>query len=239
MFTLKEINNEVPVFNKFMNYISIPYFQSVIYDENMDACGKIKYEDISQNKYILYLSNQIDKFSIKRQKSIIWHEFTHCFDYLAYKDKHDIKPLLKSYSEYHATLVEMHYLTDTSLSEKVNDTNIFIDWEENQRRIVEINADLAEDFLKHMIVFEKTGEPKIFNHAVNQFLYFCGSISLQSKAILLFNKLMDSYPSTLFKNELISLGNAILHRNVQLAVKTYKNMFEQAQIVSINKFIEK
>lgn len=239
MFTLEEINNEVHKYNKFMNHLSIPYFQSVKYEEFLEANGEIKYSEISKETYVLHLSPQIDNFSIKRQKSIIWHEFTHCFDYFLYKDKYDIKPLLKSYSESHATLVEMHYLTDTSLSEKVNDVNIFVDWDENSKRIIDINTDLTEGFLKHMIAFEETGQPKIFNHAVNLFLYFCGSISLQSKGITILNKLMDTYPSALFKSDLITLGNAILHKNIQLAVKTYKNMIKQAQIISMNKVISK
>lgn len=237
MLTLEEINQEVDKFNKFVNYISVPYVQNLVYDDTMGALGKVKYDDLSQDKYIIYLSPAINKFSLKRQKSIVWHELTHILDYCAYKDKYDIKALLKSYSETHATNVEFHYLTNTSLIQKVNDTNIIVDWDENRKKIVDINAEMLDLFLRNMILFSESGEPGYLDQGINNFLYFCGSIAMQSKAKNILAMVMSNYPAELFKTEFVQLGNAVLHKNISLAILSYVDIFALAADFSLKKIL--
>ena len=73
------------------------------------------------NDYIIHFSNCLDDCVQQYQKSVIWHEATHIHDIIEIKNKYpdkDISSIIASYSEAHATEIQLRYLLKLNSSEK-------------------------------------------------------------------------------------------------------------------------
>lgn len=237
MFTLDEINVELEKYNEFVGLKMIPQIHKIEYKDDLKSLGFVDDKDLVFNKYIIYLSSKTTNLPLMRQKAICWHELTHIADYLFYKDKYDIKSLLKSYSEAHATFIEMHYLTNTPLSQKIKNVNMKIEYSNELTKVLDVNANHADQFYKGMAMFLETKDPENFDYAMNHFLYFCGCLMLESKGKDIFKKLMQSYELPYFKSDLIILGESIFKKNIQLCIKTYNSIFVQAVELTIQPII--
>lgn len=228
MLLLQEINKQVTEFNNYMNYTEIPFIEDIIYIEDLDSNpnAKIDFNDLIKNKYIIYLNKRLDKFPYKYQISVIWHELTHIFDFVTYKNKYkNIHELLKSYSESHAISIQLKYLADLKLDDKITNSNKEVYYQDKIQSLAEISLNYFNRSCLYILKYFDTKNLLDFSESLNYFCYFCGYLTARSNSQTLFKGAMKKYPNNNYKNILIMLGESILSRNIQHSVKLYTDMY--------------
>lgn len=199
-----------------------------MYIEDLDSNpnAKIDFNDLIKNKYIIYVNKRLDKFPVKYQMSVIWHELTHIFDFVTYKNKYkNIHELLKSYSESHAISIQLKYLTDLKLDDKITTSDKEVFYQGKIQSLAEISANYLNRSYSYMLKYFDTKNLLDFNESLNYFFHFCGYLTTRNNSQIIFKGAMKEYPSNNYKNILIMLGEAILNRNIQLTVKLYTDMY--------------
>lgn len=89
--------------------IILPKLNTIIYTDDDTYWAQFRAEDLYNKKYILYLNNDLMNKNNKFIIQTLYHEFTHVNDSLLL-NKHpmeDYKILMSSYSEFHASQIEM------------------------------------------------------------------------------------------------------------------------------------
>lgn len=87
----------------------LPEFNINLFN-NKNAFAYLEYEELLQNKNILYIDTNLFAYNDNFVKSIIFHEFTHLNDFNYLKDKFNkiqLLELMQTYSEYHASQIEL------------------------------------------------------------------------------------------------------------------------------------
>ena len=230
MFTLEEVNKEIPKYNKYTSY-NISNIHSIEYtnlNENMQA--KVDYDDLIQNKYIIHISNDLNACPIEYQKAVLWHEFTHIYDYECYKTKEEniIKGILKSYSEAHAESILLRYLLHITPRQIIHSErrNIIYSGGKSELNIVSRNyINISIELLKK---FNNNQSFEKFSSAINNFCYFCGYLLLKKKsdAIKLSDYAISLYPEQ-YISDLKLLYQAISNNEVGVSALIYNKLKSQ------------
>ena len=66
MFTLEEINEERTNFQNYTSY-NIPVIQDIVIEDTNKFYAKVKKDDISNENYVIHISNIIDKVPLEYQ----------------------------------------------------------------------------------------------------------------------------------------------------------------------------
>lgn len=229
MLTLQEINKQVDLYNSCDKANSVPYFDEIVLINNEKTLASVKFEDLKNDKHIIYVSNELSNYDKREQLAILWHEFTHVADYYKNHDKIDnIQYVLKTYSEAHATSIEL-----TRLSHP-NDDNLF--WKEGKyASAIEVAKSYFSQSANASIRFAESKHPYDFNEMTTQFCYFCGCLMLYNTAHLAYAKLMQDYPKNYF-NEINAIGLAIINHDIARAAKYYEFFFQEQKSIALNTY---
>ncbi len=162
MFTLDEINNEVDKYIKHTGK-NIPYIQNVKYNNMGDTHGEVKGSDLIQDNYTLYLNPNNDKYLPVYQKSILWHEFTHIYDFTNNTNETEREYYMPSVSEINSHEIQVRYLAGISSSDYITlyKTIPYMRWTRMYAQILNYNVMYAcgatklirygdEYFIKHI-----------------------------------------------------------------------------------------
>lgn len=93
----------------FINSSTLPDITIEIIDNNEDAFAYFHMDDLEMQRYILYVKESLFDYNEKFVKSILFHEFTHLYDFLQYTElfsKEDTRLLMCYCSEYNASKIE-------------------------------------------------------------------------------------------------------------------------------------
>lgn len=105
----------------FINSATLPDIKIEIIDNDEDAFSYFHMDDLEVQKYILYVKESLFDYNEKFTKSILFHEFTHLYDFLQYTkifSKEDTRLLMNYCSEYNASKTELLcQLYNTNLDE--------------------------------------------------------------------------------------------------------------------------
>ena len=192
MFNISDINNEKIKYSRY-TFHTLPDIDSVIYDLEGDTNGEVRRSDYINNKIIIHLNPLIDEYSIKYQKSILWHEFTHIFDLINnQKDEY-----MCTISEFKASFFEHRYLLSLKNNERLNNINVkieFMNYKTTYIKILEYRYSLMKKYFTNTI---KTRDNIFFNLAINNLMYFCGALKVignNKKTKEVVDKLAKQYP---------------------------------------------
>ena len=100
------------LYNKYTSQSSYRYLPDINLKEIKED-GVLAYFDFNElidKKYNLKINKNIFQYNNNYIKSILFHEFTHLYDYINLKDsieENDLMQIMNSYSEYHASQIEL------------------------------------------------------------------------------------------------------------------------------------
>ena len=235
MFTLDEINTEVD------NYIkntqkTIPYIQKVIYGTTYPS-GLVRFSDLEKQEYKLYLNSDNDKHPIKYRKSILWHEFTHIYDFINCKDISERKYFMASVSEINASEIQHRYLTDIGMSDYITiRTPIYF---EGQTIQYMRNLFFHFEMIKSGIAkYEETKLPKHFEVTLNYAMYACGAVKLLKGGNLYFLQSIKDIAEP-YKTILTKIINDLYSNNGKHTPLLYCNLATRQKIGNMKAFIDK
>ena len=96
-------------FKKEQKCEKLPKF-SIDQNDNGNSFGRFDFNELQNKQYILHLNCKLGNYPDQFIKSILWHEFTHFYDYCELKNKlnsDDLLTYMTSDSEYHAAQNEL------------------------------------------------------------------------------------------------------------------------------------
>lgn len=110
---MDKIQNYYNEYKKFINNKELPEINPIIKDDKNDIFPSYAYIDrecLEAEPIPLYVSSKLLTYKEQFYKSILYHEFTHIFDYhisFSGMDKETKNKLMAIYSEYHASQIEI------------------------------------------------------------------------------------------------------------------------------------
>lgn len=238
MFTLDEINDEISKLNKYLKY-NVPQIMSFEYIDTNDFYGQVKREEITNNDYIIRFSNCLDDCVQQYQKSVIWHEATHIHDIIDLQNKYpdkDISPIIVSYSEAHATEIQLRYLLKLNSSEIIDQKKRYLPYKSNNKEVLgNITANYINQSVQYIKNYNVSRKPKDFKAFISNYCYFCGYMKLKKKSDA--DKLVD-YVHKLFpykyQKQLLELCKNIYIDNYLGCGIIYFEMLSDAITYSMN-----
>lgn len=232
MFTLEEINEEVMKFNKYLSCI-IPDITSFEYSDTQRYYGEVKKEEIVNGLYIIHFSNLLNNCVESYQRSVIWHELVHIYDILwminQYPDT-DVSTIISSYSEAHATEIQLRYLLKITPIQIVNRGKRYLPYKNNDKEDLSV---ITSEYINQSIQFAKnfqnSNNLNDFKSFINNYCYLCGHMKMKRKADA--DKLID-YVHNLFpqkyQKKLLELYNNIITNNYLGCGIIYSQMIADA-----------
>lgn len=115
-----ELYNE---YKKEKNCAELPNFDLDI-SYSVGALAMFKLDELLEENYILHINHLISTYEDIFTKSILYHEFTHFYDFINMKDKilrKNIEYFMRTYSEYHASQEEISFQINHIHLKSVND----------------------------------------------------------------------------------------------------------------------
>lgn len=240
MFTKDEVNNLVLKYNSDFKR-NIPMFEAVEYDEEK-AEASVKLFELSNDKFIIHISNDMNSYHLKYQESVLYHEFTHVFDFITFKDKSDnVSDIVKSYSEMHAELCKIKYLISIFNKVKIlNVANIKVYDKNEIKSLSVVSGNYFNQSVHFMNKFLSNYDPYDIDDAIGNILYLCGYLSLEIKGKLIFKKVMDLYPPK-YRESFLKIGLAALDNKPIVAAQEYNNLInicKNDSVSYVNEFYE-
>ena len=235
MFTLNEINQEVQKYNKYTSY-NVPKFQSINHDDSDTYLGKIKSAEIINNNFVIHISNKLYDSPLEFQKSVVWHEITHLHDELYFRKQQpsNVNGIMKTYSEAHATSIQLRYLLHISTKQIVNQGKRLLMYINGKEDLGFVTANYINNSIQALNDFQKTKSPQDFNLFINNFCYFCGYMMLKKTddANKLFSYVITKYPK--HKTDLQLLYKSIINNDFEICSNIYSKLKTEAMIDSLN-----
>lgn len=235
MFTLEQINNEVDLYNEYTGY-NIPQIHKVFYGDFSKYEANVKTTDLYFGKYIIYISNIINRYHTEYQKSVLWHEFTHISDYILYKERYSeyIDDIMKSYSEAHAESIRLRYLLHLPINKLLGREHRIIINKNKKESLDLLTASYMNYSVSDINSFLLNNDPYDFDHAISNFCYMCGYLNLCkiSDRTKLINYVLTLYPKK-YRANLRGMSNSIFKEDPKQCASLYQKLKLDAMIKSI------
>ena len=215
-------------YDEFYKYIGKPQIipiDEIVFDipENMSTTAKVNIVELIDGKVILHINPNINIFLPQHRKAILFHEFTHIYDFTLLKDTYPdtIGDVMCSYSEIHASMIEMKILLGITYRS-------VYDLSSNSKKIPYKNEWITvKDFITQkstnawQSINNFNPDPRI--HPLLQVCYFFG----YTKALVNGKKLVNGILSNdiiAFNKELQKLFNACWNNKIDQVVQIYKEI---------------
>lgn len=154
-------------FKKEQKCEKLPKF-SIDQNDNGDSFGRFDFNELQNKQYILHLNCKLGNYPDQFIKSILWHEFTHFYDYCELENKlvaDDLLTYMTSHSEYHAAQNELMCQIKYSLINKKkvvlyykNEEYTIQDYMilalSNLTAIVDVNRDKYQNYTEEQLLRE-------------------------------------------------------------------------------------
>lgn len=226
MFTTEEINNLRQEYIKYTTY-SIPEIQSIVYEDTKDFYGKVNYEDISSNNYVIHFSNDLNDCPVKFQKSIVYHEFTHIYDLTsnASLTKNQIDGFMHTFSEAHAESIKLRYLLSLDIKRKINQGVRYLENYNGKSDIGTVTSTYLNQSLTSYGCFIKNPLPKHFYNFLHSYCHFCGYLTIRTPkdAKIILNGVLNKFPIQ-YCDDLRKLCYSIERKDIQECCEIYSKL---------------
>lgn len=238
MFTLEEINNEIQKYNMYTAY-NIPEFRHIEHDDNDKYFGEIRCSEIIEDNYTIHISNELYDCPLEFQKSVIWHEATHLYDILRFKQNKNMDGIIKTYSEAHAESIQLRYLLHITSKQIVNQGKRFLIYKTGKEDLSIVTGNFINQSIQALNDFQISKTPRDFDSFTNNFCYFCGYMMLKkrSDSDKLSSYVISKYPK--HKEDLHLLYNSIMSGDFDMSAKIYNKMKADAMLQSFNQIFLK
>lgn len=233
MFTLDEINNEVQNYNTYTSYY-VPEFHNIEHDNSNRYFGEIRTTEIKNNKYTIHISSELYNCPLEYQKSVIWHETTHLYDILRFRQNENMDGIIKTYSESHAVSIQLRYLLHITSKQIVNQGKRFLIHKDGRVDLGTVTANYINQSIQSLNDFQKSKKPNDFDSFTNNFCYFCGYMMLKkhSDADKLSSYVISKFPN--YKSDLQLLYESIMNKNFDMCATIYNKMKAEAMLQSFS-----
>ena len=239
MFTVDDVNQEI---QKYIKYTSndIPQIHDIIYIETSDWYGKVNSQEILQEKYIIYFSNNLIDCPLEFQKSVIWHEATHISDIITHQSLNTstLDGMMSTYSEAHAESIQLRYLLHITPKQIVNRGKRFLYNSNGREDLSIVTANYINSSYQHLLDFKRNKSPEDFKRFINGFCYFCGYLFLKTPndANILSKAIIEKYPPN-YQKDLSDLYAYIMSQNFLGCASVYTKLKAEAMIESLSELI--
>ena len=233
MFTIEQINKEIDSYNEYTGY-NIPHAHKVFYGDFSRCEAKVKTTDLYLGKYVIYISNIMNGYHKEYQKSVLWHEFTHIRDYIAYtKEDGYIDDIMKSYSEAHAESIKIRYLLHLPINKLLGKERRTIIIKNKKESLDLLTASYVNHSISDINSFLLNNDPYDFDHAISNFCYMCGYLVLvkEPDRTRLIDYIIGLYPNE-YKSDLYNLSTFIFETDIRKCALIYKKMKLEAMAKS-------
>lgn len=227
----QKIQNYYNEFKKFINCNSLPEIKPIFdIDDSQDMEGYINIKDSNNLCITIHLKPSIFNYNEGYYKCVLFHEFTHIYDSaITFKnvvDDIDLKILLSTYSEYHASQVEL--LCNVGYDRCYNICSKFNINKEILRKNEKINIKKyfllslieAQDILNENdnIYIDLTAEEyaHVFNKSLKKIMYYLGKYNILEK--------YSNNPPCIFFNEFGMFEKDIEDLYKYLKTKNYNSL---------------
>lgn len=158
----KYIQEQYQYYKRFMGNVKLPNIKPILNTDSSITGGTLAHvnsDDIRKNLISIYFSRELFEYNEQYYKSKLYHEFTHIYDAnIIFNEILDIEKfdkLMSSYSEFHASQVELLSCFNYDSIDNINpkfDINSMI-YEKNE--LMDINDYLLHCFVTPCMILEK------------------------------------------------------------------------------------
>lgn len=232
-------NNKIFIAQSFLKYqkeycLQLPKIEKIISIQTDEFWAKFQSEDLYKRKYILYISSDLFKYDNKFVSQVLYHEFTHLSDSLNFLNlsQNDFKTIMISYSEFHASFIEMGKRINQIESVAISLQSEIIHCD----GILTIESFMLQSFGKVVKDFElmSCNNSRNLHYDTNHMYYFIGykfalknfNLLYQEDTSLINDLFLDMYKSITdcFENGIDDYNEIIKYQNAfeQLVKDIYK-----------------
>lgn len=210
------------IYNEYFTFMGIEKttnLSSIFFDIEVASgtTAKFNINELLNDNYILHINPSIRNYNETHIKAILFHEFTHLYDFFVINNKlsdvNEIKTYLNSYSESNASNVELEILLKLPHKSQLyyNDLNISIPYLKDEITLANFLSEKFTGAICALLSFE----PNPIIHPVTQLCYYFGYLKTLSNGKALFNNEIHEIKTPL-KNDIIKLANAYWNNKPQL-----------------------
>lgn len=238
------IHNIYEEFKTFICCLNMPLFSITLSDKN-DMLGMWNFDELYNNNYNLFLNANLFSYNSLYIKSILFHEFTHLYDYIniknIYHEKDIIRELMNTYSEYHASQIEllsqMNVKTIKSVSRKIPNKYMI----QGKDSCITINDyilyplanafDILNSNKECFVNYNKYEFAEICNKAQKFMIYYFGKLDIANKYVQKIIPDVYTINKNIFYKNLNNLHfvlstSALIEKKYNL-IKIYSNKYER------------
>lgn len=237
MFTKEEIDKLRLEYIKYTSFI-IPEIDDVVYENTDRFYGEINHNEISFGKYIIHLSNSLNSCPIEFQNAVVYHEFTHIYDYItnASLSKNQIDGFMHTYSEAHAEAIKLRHLLKLDMKRKINQGIRYLESNNGKSDIGTVTSTYLNQSLTSYTLFTQEKLPKHFYNFLHSYCHFCGymTIRIQKEATIIIDGILEKFPPQ-YRGDLKELYYSIEKKNFQKCCEIHDKLQLDAFKITIEK----
>lgn len=226
MFTKEEINNLRQEYIKYTTY-EIPEIHNIVYEDTNDFFGQILNPEISSGNYIIHLSNSLNSCPKEFQEAVVYHEFTHIYDYICNESlfKTQIECIMHTYSEAHAEAIKLRYLLNLDMKRKINQGVRRLKDSVGKSDIGTVTSTYLNQSLTSYMLFLEEKVPKHFYKFLHAYCHFCGFLTIRTPkdTAILLDGILEKFPSQ-YRNDLKELYYAINKHDLQKCCEIHSKL---------------
>lgn len=233
LMNLRQINLLWEEYKRKYNIDSDVKISAVKYDTDKYVEGCFNLLELMEGKYILHLNKNMHLYSDNYAKFILFHEFTHFYDFIncPYEEQDKMFMWMNAYSEYHACkvtlarFIEMFTLTEVHL-DKIQLPGPY--------KEISIRRLLVESFYRTKICFDQffsTFQLNDFASGFRQLMYLFGYLSLFKNDEWMVEQTLASLH---FEDECFTnLYHGLKNMEFDQVIDNYKEISEVAMLIYI------
>ena len=225
MYTVDLLNQELEKYCVYMN-CHLPNVTNIQHCDISGAIAKFVPDKPSLNEYTIQISPSLYEKDLYRQQAIIWHEFTHLYDWHFYNaEKQDITKILYTYSEAHATEIEYRKLLSLNTKQTIGAEDRFLKIT-TKRTYKEEMAQMLFDVQESIQDFQNSKSSDTLTDVIRVLSYYCGG------CLLFNNKIRTAYVLSLQKlipiygKCLTNYADAIFSRNCNIILQARQTIID-------------
>lgn len=226
---MDELRNKIIIwyseFSTFINY-QMPLLNDILFDieEDNNINAKVQIQELELKKYIIHVNKRMINYLGNYNKAILFHEFTHIYDYLTCPPNINKKTFLNSYSECHASSVELSILLSINYRQTVflNQEQAIV-WETTEKSLIDIVFMKSTNAQRDL---ENLDIDNISKNPLTSLCYYLGYLRVFSNGMLVLKKEVELYKNPLDKL-VIKLAQQYWGNNKNGVIKSYESIENQ------------
>lgn len=204
---------------------------SVQYDTEEYIEGCFNLMELMDDQYVLHLNPRMHLYSENYCKFILFHEFTHFYDYIKrpYEEKEDLIMWMNAYSEYHACRVTLARFIEMCTLKTVHIDKIQIP---GPYKEISIRRLLVESVYRCKLCFDAfffDYQLQDFANGLRQLMYLFGYLSLFENDEMMVEQTLMSL--RIYDDNFCGLYSALKEMRFDDVIGYYKAITEEATLV--------